>query len=128
MLELTPEQEQDILKAIPDPKDLKQLLNEEDTERNGETRRIALLLFERDVISVLNRCKTTILKGEPVFIKLEAGEVADKCDIEPPHPEMLRRIAEKIQRVLVEKAYTVSCESKGGSLQEITIQLAPSLK
>jgi len=142
MTELTSKQEQDILRAIPNPKDLEELLEDEDTEKNGEARKVALLLFEKRIIAFLNENKDDILggksvsfglitkeKGDSILLGFDMNEAPTKYDIKlPTGIEMLQEVAEEVQRILVEKTYTVSCEIKAGNWREIIIQRAPSLK
>jgi len=128
MTELTPEQEQNILRAIPNPKDLEELLEDEDTEKNGEARKVALLLINHRVTGFLIKNKERILGGSSVSFELEAEKVGKDYNIKPPHPNFLQEIADEIQRILEEKTYTVSCETKGGNLREIIVQRAPPLK
>ena len=125
--ELTLKQEEGILAAIPDPRDLKKMLDEEQTERSGKASRIAILLFDKEITEILTRNKEVILKGEQISIELEAKGVARELGIEPLSSETLREVAEKIQRTLVEKSFNVSCEKKAKNLWEISIQLVPSL-
>ena len=124
---MTQEAQEDILEAIPDPKDLEKLLNEERTKRNGEAKRVALLLFKKEIIDFLIKNKERILSGGSASLKLKAEKVGKECGIEPPHQDFLQEIADEIQRILEEKTYTVSCEIKTGNWWEITVQRAPSL-
>ena len=123
---LTEKEEQDILNAIPDPATLKKLLDEENAEKNGRARKIAVLLFKKEITEILIKSTGVILKGEQIFIKLESEGVAKECGIEPLSLETLRGVAEEIQRILIEKTYSVSCEEENVRTWWITIQRAPS--